>query len=137
MAQENPIQRPRRFSDAVFETIIGAGTSIKGELSGEDAVDLGGTLEGDATVEAHLRVRKGGRLTGTIEAAGLVLEGTVEAPCILADRIEIGEAAHVRANLQARVVAIAEGAVFDGSVEMAGDGAADGPTYFKEQRRLR
>jgi cytoskeletal protein CcmA (bactofilin family) len=135
MVQENENQRPRRFSDAVFETVIGAGTSIRGELSGDDAVDLGGRLEGDATLQAHLRVRRGGHLTGAIEARGLVVEGAVEAPRIVADRIEIGASARVKASLQARVVAIAEGAVFDGSVDMQGDETAGGPTYFKEQRQ--
>jgi cytoskeletal protein CcmA (bactofilin family) len=137
MAQNDETQRPRRLRDAVFTTVIGPGTSIRGEISGEDAVDLAGSLEGDAQVSAHFRVRKGGRVAGAIEAQGLIVDGTVEGPRIAAERIEVGESARVKAGLRAQVIAIAEGAVFDGSVDMQGEEAADGPRYFKEQRQPR
>ena len=61
------------------------------------------------------------------------MEGTVEAPCIIAERVEFGGAARVKGDVQAQVVAIAEGAVFDGSVEMQGE--IEGPLYFKDQRQ--
>ena len=137
MGQENPTQRPRRLSDAVYATVIAPGIAIRGDLSGQDAVDLGGPLEGDAVVDGDLKVRKGARLGGAIQAEGLVIEGRVDAPAIVAERIEVGAEARVKGQLRARVIAIAEGAVFDGSVEMQGEGAADGPTFFKEQRQGR
>ncbi len=127
----------RRFTDSVerYSTVIGPSISIRGELSGGDAVDLAGTLEGDSRVEAHYRVREGGRVTGRIEAASLVVGGEVSAPKLVAEKIEIGASARVRADLHARVIAIAEGAVFDGGVHMRGDEAGSAPTTFREQRR--
>ena len=53
------------------------------------------------------------------------------------DKIEIGAAAHVRGHLHARVVAIAEGAVFDGSVHMSGTGGPGGAMAFTEKRKDR
>lgn len=132
-----PATRARRFTDSVEgpPTVIGPRTRIKGELSGSDPVDLAGTLEGDSCVSAHYRVRPGGKVVGDIDAASLVVEGEVLARDLTAGKIEIGASARVLANLRAGLVAIAEGAFFDGEVHMQGAEAGAGPVRFKEQRR--
>ncbi len=129
----------RRFTDSVekYTTVIGPGISIRGELTGGDAVDVAGTLEGDSRVESHYRVREGARVSGRIEATSLVVAGEVTAPELVADKIEIGASARVKAKLDSRVVAIAEGAVFDGSVHMRGGEQGAAPITFKEQRKPR
>ncbi len=133
--QTNPT---RRFTDAVeYATVIGPSITIRGELVGGDAVDVAGTLEGDSRVESPYRVREGARVTGRIEATSLVVAGEVSGPELVADKIEVGAAGRVKANLNARVVAIAEGAIFDGRVHMRGGEAGSGPTLFKEQRKPR
>jgi cytoskeletal protein CcmA (bactofilin family) len=136
-SRSTPATPARRFTDSVDKpsTVIGPRTRIKGELTGSDPVDLAGTLEGDSRVSAHYRVRAGGRVVGEIEAASLKVEGEVVARGLTADKIEIGASARVLANLRARLVAIAEGAFFDGEVHMQGPEAASGPVTFKEQRR--
>jgi cytoskeletal protein CcmA (bactofilin family) len=131
----------RRITDAAPEstamTVIAHGICIRGELAGEDPVHLAGTLEGPSRVDALYCVREGGRVVGEITAPTIVIEGEVSGPALVAERVEIGASARVRANLRARVVAIAEGAFFDGQVSMEG---RDGPLVtfsFTEKRRPR
>ncbi len=135
MVQKDEPQPTRRFTDTAYPTVIGPGLSIRGELSGEDAVDLGGTLEGPSTLAAHYRVRAGARVAGAIEARSVALEGTVQSPRVVADKVEIGATARVEARIEARVVAIAEGARFDGELHMEGGQSDGGATFFKERRR--
>jgi cytoskeletal protein CcmA (bactofilin family) len=132
-----PEERARRFTDAVDvnATVIGPGTRVKGELVTQGPVDLAGFLDGDARVEAHLRVRPGGRITGRLEAKSLVVEGEVTGPSVTAERIEIGATARVRSNIRARVVTLAEGAFFEGDVRMDDTGAPSTPITFTEKRR--
>ncbi len=129
----------RRFTDSVekYATVIGPGIQVRGELSGSDAVDVAGVLEGASRVDAHYRVREGARVTGRIEAQTLIVAGQVTAPELVAEKIEVGASGRVQARLSARVVAIAEGAHFDGGVHMRGSEPAAGPTTFKEQRKPR
>ncbi len=135
MAQ-NESQFTRRFTDTAFPTVIGPGVSIRGEIAGEDAVDLAGTVEGNSVVAGHYRVRAGARVSGAIQAETVAVEGTVEAPRIVADRVQIGATARVEATIQARVIAIAEGARFDGELNMGQAGSdGGGATFFKERRR--
>jgi cytoskeletal protein CcmA (bactofilin family) len=138
-APEPPAPEPRparRFTDAPAApaTLIGPGTRVKGELSGEDDVEVGGSLQGRSQVRGHYHVRPGARVEGDLQAASLLVEGELSARSVVADKVEIGAAASVRANLRARVVAIAEGAFFDGQVHMNG---RQGPTAFKEKRQGR
>ncbi len=123
----------RRFTDAVDPntTVIGPGTRFKGELSAEGPVDVAGALEGDAQVTGHCRIRQGAKVAGRLEATTLVIEGEVSGPAIVADRVEIGSTARVRSNLEARLVAIADGAFFEGAVRMAEPGS---PVTFTEKR---
>jgi cytoskeletal protein CcmA (bactofilin family) len=132
-----PEAHSRRFTDAVDAntTVIGPGTQVKGELVTQGPVELAGLLDGDARVEAHLRVRPGARVTGRLEAKSLVVEGEVTGPSVTAERIEIGATARVRSSIRARVVAIAEGAFFEGDVRMDDTGAPGTPITFTEKRR--
>jgi cytoskeletal protein CcmA (bactofilin family) len=61
--------------------------------------------------------------------------GTVEAGTLTADRVEIRASARVSGTLTARVVAIADGAFYEGEVRMEGSGASSAPLYFKDRRK--
>jgi len=117
--------------------VIGPATRIKGTLTGDDPVDFAGALEGDSQVTALYRVRASGRIVGDVTAASLVVEGEVSGRTLVAEKVEIGAAARVRANVRARVVAIAEGAFFDGQVQMQGHGGPSRPVSFREKRKGR
>ncbi len=115
-------------------TVIGSGIRIKGTLSGDDPIDLAGALEGSSEVTGLYRVREGARVAGDIVAGNLVIEGQVSGRTLVAQKIEIGALARVHAHLRAGVVAIAEGAFFEGQVHMQG---GQGPVPFKEKRKGR
>jgi cytoskeletal protein CcmA (bactofilin family) len=88
-------------------------------------------------VDGHYRVREGARVVGKIEAKALIVAGEVTGPELVAEKIEVGGSGRVKATLNARVVAIAEGALFDGGVHMRGGEAGAAPTLFREQRKPR
>ena len=126
----------RRLTDtAERTTVIGAGTTVHGDITGADPVEIRGTLEGDCRIGGLCVVAEGGRLLGNVEAAGLVLGGTIEAGTLTADRVEIRSSARVSGTLSARVVAIADGAFYEGEVRMEGSGAPSAPVYFKDRRK--
>jgi cytoskeletal protein CcmA (bactofilin family) len=124
----------RRFTDVLdpHSTFVGPGTRIEGHLASDGPVDVAGTLEGDVHVSGHCRVREGARVTGRLEAKTLVVEGEVSGPALVADKVEIGATGRVKSSIQARVVAIADGAFFEGEVRMDDAGA---PLTFTEKRR--
>jgi cytoskeletal protein CcmA (bactofilin family) len=126
----------RRLTDnADRATVIAVGTTVHGHLTGADPVEVRGTLEGDCRIGALCLVPEGGRVQGNVEATGLVVAGTVEAGTLTADRIELRSTARVSGTIVARLVAIADGALYEGEVRMEGPGAPAGPLYFKDRRK--
>jgi cytoskeletal protein CcmA (bactofilin family) len=118
-------------------TVIGPGTRIRGQISGGDSVDLAGVLEGDSRISGLYRVRETARVAGDVTATSIVVDGEVAGRTLVAEKVEIGAGARVRANVRARVVAIAEGAFFDGQVHMEGRSGPAAPTNFREKRKGR
>ncbi len=98
-------------------TVIAPGTTFRGELVSSDPVEVHGSLEGDAHVTARFTVGESGRVFGNIDAAVLVIAGEVNAGMLTAEKIELRATATVAATLRARIVAIAEGASFEGDVD--------------------
>ncbi len=126
----------RRLTDtSAPATVIGSGTTVHGDLTGGDPVEIRGTLEGDCRIDGLCVVAEGGRVLGNVEAAGLVVGGTIEAGTLAADRVELRASARVSGTITARVVAIADGAFYQGDVRMLGPDAPAGPVYFKDRRK--
>lgn len=106
---------------------------IKGDISGGDSVDLGGTIHGNIRIEGLCRVREKARIEGDISATQVLVEGSVEGRKISAtEKIELRANSHVRAEMHGATIAIGEGAEFHGKVEMRGGGT--GQVTFKEKR---
>jgi cytoskeletal protein CcmA (bactofilin family) len=130
-----PSQTGRRLTDVSSPaTVIGAGTTVHGDLSGRDPIEVRGTVEGDCRIGGLCIVAEGGRVLGNIEADGLVVAGEIEAGKLTVDRVELRSTARVRGAITARVLAIADGAFYEGDVQME-PGAAAGPTFFKDRRQ--
>jgi cytoskeletal protein CcmA (bactofilin family) len=134
-----PVAPPpaRRFTDSQDRpgTVIGAGIQIKGEITGGDSVDIAGSLEGSSRVEGFFLVREGGRVVGPISAADVIVEGQVEGTLIEGRKVEIGAASRVKAQIKASVVAIAEGAYFEGQIDMSGEEGETARLAFRERRK--
>jgi cytoskeletal protein CcmA (bactofilin family) len=130
-----PTSLNRRFTDTDSPaTVVGPGTTVRGEVTGDDAVEIRGLLEGDCRTSGHCVVSEGARVVGSIEATGIVVAGVVEGGALVADKIEIRASARVRASVTGRVVAIGDGAFYEGRVQMEGPEAPGGAVFFKERR---
>ena len=137
----------RRFTDgtSVCATRLGR-LQIRGTLTSTESVELGGTFDGPIEVEGLVRVAEGGRVTGTIQTQDAVIAGEVHGHVTARGRLELGSKARVLADVDAKAIAIAEGAFIAGRVAMpGGNGAsvhgvqapAPQTTSFKEKRRDR
>jgi cytoskeletal protein CcmA (bactofilin family) len=140
----------RRFTDgtSVCATRLGR-LQIRGTLTSTESVEFGGTFEGPVEVEGLFKVAEGGHVTGTIRAQDAVIAGEVRGHVTVRGRLELGAKARVLADVEAKAIAIAEGAYIAGRVAMPGGnsapvhGNAAAPvqapqtTSFKEKRRDR
>ena len=112
--------------------MIGPATRICGDLVAEGPVYVYGTLEGDCHTTAHCIVHEGARVLGNVTAAALVVAGEVEAGMLWAEKVEVRASARVVATIRARVIAIEDGAFFQGQMDKVD--AEGGPTFLKDRR---
>lgn len=98
-------------------------------------VEIRGTLEGDIQTSAHCVVREGARVLGNIEAAALLVAGEIEAGVLRAEKVEVRASAKVVATIRARVVAIADGAKFEGEVQVEDPHSTNSPALPDGKRK--
>jgi cytoskeletal protein CcmA (bactofilin family) len=100
-------------------THIGKSLAFDGELTSDEDLRIDGTIKGHVHVrEATVTVGEFATLKADIRARQVVVEGTVEGAIAASLRIELTATAKVNGSLTAERVVIAEGARFNGGVDM-------------------
>lgn len=104
--------------------------SVAGDVSppsdGPGYCSIGGKV-GGAVRGADVEVRRGGAVAGAVTADRAVVHGHVGGGIVVKDRLALEETAVVSGDIQARRLAIKEGAQFDGKVSMSEPPARERP----------
>jgi len=100
-------------------SILGPTLRFKGELRAEEDFTLQGQIEGSIHHTQNLTIGPDGVVKGDSRALNVVVDGTVEGDMYALESISIRATARVNGNLFAPRISIAEGANFNGRVDMA------------------
>ena len=108
----------RRLADRVSSspTFVGAGSRFNGNLECDSDLVVGGTIVGDAVVRGAFTLSEGGRWEGRIQSANAVIAGEVQGHVAVSEKLEIRNTARIHGSVQARSIAVAQGAVIDGDM---------------------
>jgi cytoskeletal protein CcmA (bactofilin family) len=112
-------------------TLVGEGSRVVGNLAGGGHLVVYGEVQGDSDFDGAVTLAQSGRWTGTLRAVHIVIAGTVEGDVVAQVRLELTPTARVTGGLTAGRMAIAEGAVVEGSLNITGEA---GLHRFKEKR---
>jgi cytoskeletal protein CcmA (bactofilin family) len=99
--------------------VIGAKTTIKGEITGDENIVVEGTVEGTIRVAHDLRIGPGGVVKATVSAQSVVVAGELLGDCHAAQRVQIEASGRMTGNIRAPRVVIVEGATFRGNSDMS------------------
>jgi len=98
---------------------IGPSVHIKGTLSGREDLTVDGKVEGKITLKEHvLTIGANGQIEANLQAKAVIVHGKVVGDITADNRVEIASSGTVTGDVRAPRVAIADGAMFRGSVEM-------------------
>ena len=111
----------RRTLDRVedFTTMLGPETLYTGVFQGKDNHIIYGEVQGECEIEGILVLGEGSRWKGNIRAGSVVIAGRVEGDIQAMTKLELARTGYVRGKITSPVVAIARGAVHEGSIRMA------------------
>jgi cytoskeletal protein CcmA (bactofilin family) len=105
--------------------VIGAKTTVKGDLLGDEDVQVEGTVEGQIRITRDVRVGQTGVVRATVDAASVVISGELVGDCSATSRVEIQATGRLTGNIRAPKIVIAEGAVFRGNSDMSAPRAGE------------
>jgi cytoskeletal protein CcmA (bactofilin family) len=123
----------RRFLDWTepTPTVIGAGSEFVGTVRGTGTFVVSGLIEGDGDLAGDLNLAAIGKWHGNIRARCAIIAGAIVGDVTIADKLEIGRTAVIRGRVRARTIAIAQGAIVEGDIEVTTDAAVE---RFEEKR---
>jgi len=95
------------------KTIIARGCTIRGELTGSDAVHVDGTFEGSIIDVSMVSIGLNGEVRGTIRARRVVISGRFEGE-IRTGTLDLMQKAMVKGEVCCEQLSVERGGVLDG-----------------------
>src|SRR5258708_14876469 len=122
-----------RLSDQIGDSpAFGAeGSGLTGDVETAGPLVICGAIRGDGRIAGALRMAATAEWQGEIHALAAVIAGRISGKLVIEDKLEIGATAVIRADIVAGSIAIAKGAVIDGTVS----GPSGQPVREFEERR--
>lgn len=123
----------RRLRDANSgpATLISEGCKISGILSGNGSFMISGEVEGECDLDGTVTLTRKGVWKGRLKAGAVIIAGRVEGDVVSDGRIEISNTAVIKGTVTGEAIAVAEGAVVEGTMQTT---SAPAPTEFVEKR---
>lgn len=110
---------PARIQREVMAN-IGKSITIKGDLSGEEDIQVEGTVEGRVDLPNNqFTVGPEGRVRAEIHAKLVVVIGQVNGNIVAAERLEVQATGVIHGDVKSPRLIVHEGAVINGSIEMS------------------
>jgi cytoskeletal protein CcmA (bactofilin family) len=98
---------------------IGKSISIKGDLSGDEDIQVDGTVEGRVDLPNNqFTVGAEGRVRAEVHAKQVIVIGQVDGNIVATERIEVQATGVIHGDVKGPRLVVHEGAVINGTIEM-------------------
>lgn len=114
-------------------TLIGEEAHFHGSLVAKGSLRVEGVFEGDITDAASVEIGARGRLTGNVAAESVVIAGQLDGNVVASRSIELLASGRLTGDIRCPRIRIEEGAVFDGSCAMGGEGEKTGRRHRRAE----
>jgi len=110
----NTTNTPSR--DQHIDTLIGAHSTIVGDLTFEGSVRIDGKFNGNinSTKEGTLIISEGAVVTGEIQVPNLALHGTINGNVIASVSLKVGTTGLLNGDVEYQMISLAEGCAING-----------------------
>ena len=99
-------------------SIIGSGMTIHGDVETAGVVKIEGVVNGHVTAGQQVLVARGGQIDGDVDTGEAVIGGVVHGAVRAQQRVEVQSGAMVQGDVTTQRIAVAEGAMLNGTVKM-------------------
>ncbi len=100
------------------QTVLGPSIVLDGEVSGGEDVVVLGTVRGKISIASSAYVEASGVVEADVDASAVEVAGQVTGTIAARERVELKTDCKVVGDIRSPRILIADGAVFQGSVDM-------------------
>jgi len=108
------VRDPVRDGSAFINTLVGQGSSFKGDVTVHGFFRVDGDFQGSITTEGRILVSPSGRIKGSLSGRDIVVGGVVKGDLYATERITLLASALVVGNLYAPRIRMEEGVLVEG-----------------------
>lgn len=112
-------------------TVIGPNLTIRGDITADENITIEGTVEGTIETTNDVIVAPDGKVRADIRANTITVSGRVKGNMFATNKVDLTSTGQLEGNIQAPKLAIAESAMFKGSIDMSAPGQS-----LKTERRV-
>ena len=133
-----PVARANGPAHSEGRAYLDRGSKIVGKISFEGPARIDGEVDGEINAKDSLTIGENAIVTAQIRAASVSVAGKVSGDIVASQRIEIRPSARVNGNITAPVLAVQEGAQFEGHCSMQPEGTREDRkvTVFPKEERV-
>jgi cytoskeletal protein CcmA (bactofilin family) len=112
--------------------VIASGSKWSGTLNIDDSVRIEGNLTGEIVAKGTVHISDGARVEAKIRAAYIVISGSFKGELRCDERLELMPKSRVEGEMITKLLNVHEGAIVDGSLQMASEPTAPDSRRAKE-----
>ncbi len=120
---------------ADLSAFIDEGSTIEGKYTFTGTVMLNGKFSGEIESRDTLIIGEKGVVQATIRAGAVVISGEVVGNVLASERVELRGSARVFGDVEAPVIVVEEGVLFEGHCRMTKAKRVEGPTPREGRER--
>ncbi len=109
---------PAAAGSSEGRSYLGDGCQFVGDLSGAGSFECGGDFDGTIDITGDVVIAHSGTVKAQLKARRISIEGRLQGDATGSEKVEVGVSGHVEGDVRAPAVQFAEGAFFEGNVEM-------------------
>ena len=126
-----------------IRSLIGEGTVIQGTLRFSDGLRIDGEIQGDVVASANdtsiLVISEKAKVTGTVKAGHVIINGTVIGPVESNHLLELQPKAHIQGDVVYEALEMHQGATIEGALHRISSGGvrSTGPAAVEDKPSLK
>ena len=117
--------------------VLGPGLTVKGQISGDEDLQIEGKVEGPITLKGQrLTVGSAGEIVSDVHAREVIVYGKVRGNLFAEDRVEVKKDGSVIGNITGGRVLIEDGAYLKGQIEIQRNNNSGSKAHSHHEKEL-
>ena len=136
----SPASNPNTFNPVksvtapVDQATIGRTLTIKGEITGSEALYIDGRIEGKIIMpESRVTIGRNGKVDASIQAKEVVVMGKVTGNIECSDRVDIRAEGSVSGDISTVRISVEDGAALKGGIQVRSEGKSNQQNQAKQE----